>query len=102
MPSPENRQKIGYPVILKASPGGGEGVHAARSAQLEEKVGMAQKKQGGLRRPPSIWKNMASAHHIEIRLWPIKRRRCRSGERECSIEKYRNSSKNPSPSWTRG
>jgi len=85
-------QKIGYPVILKASAGGGgKGMRIARNpAQLEEQVGMAQNEAKAAFGDPSIYleKYLASAHHIEIQVVADKKGGIVAlGERECSIQR---------------
>jgi len=85
-------QKIGYPVILKATAGGGgKGMRIAHSVvQLEEQFPIAQKEANAAFGNPSLYleKYISKARHIEIQVISDKKGNIVVfGERECSIQR---------------
>ncbi|MGB8952694.1 MAG: acetyl-CoA carboxylase biotin carboxylase subunit [Candidatus Aminicenantales bacterium] len=85
-------QKIGYPVILKATAGGGgKGMRIARNpAQLEEQFPIAQGEAKAAFGDPSLYieKYMSNARHIEIQVIGDKKGNIIAfGERECSLQR---------------
>ncbi|MGB2765417.1 MAG: acetyl-CoA carboxylase biotin carboxylase subunit [Candidatus Aminicenantaceae bacterium] len=85
-------QEIGYPVILKASAGGGgKGMRVARSAtHLEEQFSIAQNEAKSAFGDSSLYleKFFTSARHIEIQVIGDKKGNILAfGERECSIQR---------------
>jgi len=85
-------QKIGYPVMLKATAGGGgKGMRIARSAtQLEEQFLIAQNEAKSAFGDPSLYleKYLPGAHHIEIQVIGDKEGNVLAlGERECSMQR---------------
>lgn len=85
-------QKIGYPIILKASAGGGgKGMRIARSpAQLEEQFSIAQLEARGAFGDPSLYieRFFLNARHIEIQVIGDRKGKVHAfGERECSIQR---------------
>jgi acetyl-CoA carboxylase biotin carboxylase subunit len=85
-------QKIGYPVMLKATAGGGgKGMRIARSAtQLEEQFPIAQNEAKSAFGDPSLYleKYLPGAHHIEIQVIGDKKGTVLAlGERECSVQR---------------
>jgi acetyl-CoA carboxylase biotin carboxylase subunit len=85
-------QKIGYPVIIKATAGGGgKGMRIARSPQhLEEQFPIAQNEAKSAFGDPSLYieKYLANARHIEIQVVGDKKGNVIVfGERECSVQR---------------
>lgn len=85
-------QKIGYPIILKASAGGGgRGMRIARSAaQLEERFSIAQLEARAAFGDPSLYmeRYFLNARHIEIQVIGDRKGKVHAfGERECSIQR---------------
>lgn len=85
-------QKIGFPVILKATAGGGgKGMRIVRSlAQLEEQYPLAQNEANAAFGNPSLYleKYMPKARHVEIQVIGDKKGNIVAfGERECSIQR---------------
>jgi len=85
-------QKIGYPVMLKATAGGGgKGMRIARSAaQLEEQFPIAQNEAKSAFGDPSLYleKYLPGARHIEIQVIGDKKGTVLAlGERECSMQR---------------
>jgi acetyl-CoA carboxylase biotin carboxylase subunit len=85
-------QKIGYPVIIKASAGGGgKGMRICRNApHLEEQFPIAQNEARSAFGDPSLYveKYVAGARHIEIQIIGDKKGKVVAfGERECSIQR---------------
>ena len=85
-------QKIGFPVILKATAGGGgKGMRIARSvSQLEEQFPIAQKEADGAFGSPYLYleKYISKARHIEIQVIGDKKGNIIAfAERECSIQR---------------
>jgi len=85
-------EKIGYPVILKASSGGGgKGMRVARSsAKLEEQFAIAQGEAKAAFGDPSLYleKYFEAARHIEVQIIGDKKGRVMAfAERECSIQR---------------
>jgi acetyl-CoA carboxylase biotin carboxylase subunit len=85
-------QKIGFPVIIKATAGGGgKGMRIARNAQhLEEQFPIAQNEAKSAFGDPSVYieKYLADAHHIEIQVVGDKKGNIIVfGERECSVQR---------------
>jgi acetyl-CoA carboxylase biotin carboxylase subunit len=84
--------KIGYPVIIKASAGGGgKGMRIANSAgQLEEQFPIAMNEAKAAFGDPSLYieKYLPKARHIEIQVIGDKKGNVRTfGERECSMQR---------------
>jgi len=84
--------KIGYPIIIKASAGGGgKGMRIANSAgQLEEQFPIAMSEAKAAFGDPSLYmeKYLPKARHIEIQVIGDKKGTVRTfGERECSIQR---------------
>ncbi|MEA2005818.1 MAG: acetyl-CoA carboxylase biotin carboxylase subunit [Acidobacteriota bacterium] len=85
-------QKIGYPIILKATAGGGgKGMRIASSArQLEEQFSIAQHEAKAAFGNPSLYmeKFFQNAHHIEVQVIGDKNGNVLAFcERECSIQR---------------
>jgi acetyl-CoA carboxylase biotin carboxylase subunit len=85
-------KKMGYPVILKATAGGGgKGMRIARTrAQLEEQFPLAQTEAKAAFNDPSLYveKYLANSRHIEIQVVGDKHGNVVAlGERECSIQR---------------
>jgi len=85
-------QKIEYPVIIKASAGGGgKGMRIANSAaQLEEQFPIAMNEAKAAFGDPSLYmeKYLPKARHIEIQVVGDKKGKVIAlGERECSIQR---------------
>jgi len=85
-------QKVGYPVIIKASAGGGgKGMRIARNPQhLEEQFPIARNEAKSAFSDPSLYieKYLADAHHIEIQVIGDKTGNVIVfGERECSVQR---------------
>ncbi|MDD8027635.1 MAG: acetyl-CoA carboxylase biotin carboxylase subunit [Acidobacteriota bacterium] len=85
-------QKIGYPVIIKASAGGGgKGMRICRNqSHLEEQFPIAQNEAKTAFGDPSLYieKYIAGAHHIEIQVIGDKKGEIIAfGERECSVQR---------------
>ncbi|MCX6567234.1 MAG: acetyl-CoA carboxylase biotin carboxylase subunit [Candidatus Aminicenantes bacterium] len=85
-------QKIGYPVIIKASAGGGgKGMRICRNANhLEEQFPIAQNEAKNAFGDPSLYleKYIVGAHHIEIQVIGDKKGNIIVfGERECSVQR---------------
>jgi acetyl-CoA carboxylase biotin carboxylase subunit len=84
--------KIGFPVIIKASSGGGgKGMRICRNAvHLEEQFPIAQNEAKMAFGDPSIYleKYITGAHHIEIQMIGDKHGTVLAfGERECSVQR---------------
>ncbi len=85
-------QKIGYPVILKASAGGGgKGMRVCRNpSHLEEQFPIAQNEAKNAFGDPSLYleKFITGARHIEIQvIGDAHGRIIAFGERECSVQR---------------
>jgi acetyl-CoA carboxylase biotin carboxylase subunit len=85
-------QKIGYPVIIKASAGGGgRGMRVCRTPQhLEEQFPIAQNEAKTAFGDPSLYieKYLSDAHHIEIQVVVDKKGTVIVfGERDCSVQR---------------
>jgi len=85
-------KKIGYPVILKASSGGGgKGMRVVRTpSQMEEQYPIAQNEAKASFGDPSLYmeKFLSKARHIEIQVVGDKKGHVLAlGERECSIQR---------------
>lgn len=85
-------KKMGFPVILKASAGGGgKGMRIARTpAELEEQFSIAQVEAKASFGNSSLYmeKYMPNARHIEIQIIGDKKGHVHAfGERECSIQR---------------
>jgi len=85
-------QKIGYPVILKATAGGGgRGMRVVRSSSLlEEQFSIAQSEANAAFGNSSLYieKYLPKAHHIEVQVMGDKKKNVIAfGERECSIQR---------------
>lgn len=85
-------RKIGFPVILKASSGGGgRGMRVVRSsAQLEEQYPIAQNEAKASFGDPSLYmeKYLPQARHVEVQVVGDKHGHVLAlGERECSIQR---------------
>jgi len=85
-------QKIGFPVILKASAGGGgKGMRICRTAtHLEEQFPIAQNEAKSAFGDPSLYleKYITGAHHIEIQVIGDKLGSVLTfAERECSVQR---------------
>jgi len=85
-------QKIGFPVIIKASAGGGgKGMRICRNANhLEEQFPIAQNEAKNAFGDPSLYveKYIVGAHHIEIQVVGDKHGNVIAfGERECSVQR---------------
>jgi len=85
-------KKMGYPVILKATAGGGgKGMRIARTrAQLEEQFGLAQNEAKASFNDSSLYveKYLSNTRHIEIQVIADKHGNVVAlGERECSIQR---------------
>lgn len=85
-------QKIGYPVILKASAGGGgKGMRIVQSQKyFEEQFAIAENEAMSAFGNPSLYmeKYLVDAHHIEIQIIGDKHGHVIAlGERECSIQR---------------
>ncbi|MHB8054673.1 MAG: acetyl-CoA carboxylase biotin carboxylase subunit [Candidatus Aminicenantales bacterium] len=85
-------QKIGFPVIIKASAGGGgKGMRICRNANhLEEQFPIAQNEAKNAFGDPSLYleKYIVGAHHIEIQVIGDKKGTIIAfGERECSVQR---------------
>jgi len=85
-------QKIGYPVIIKASAGGGgKGMRICRNqVHLEEQFPIAQNEAKNAFGDPSLYieKYIVGAHHIEIQIIGGKKGEVITfGERECSVQR---------------
>jgi acetyl-CoA carboxylase, biotin carboxylase subunit len=85
-------QKIGYPVIIKASAGGGgRGMRICRNQNhLEEQFPIAQNEAKTAFGDPSLYieKYITGAHHIEIQVIGDKKGEIIAfGERECSVQR---------------
>jgi acetyl-CoA carboxylase biotin carboxylase subunit len=85
-------KKIGYPVIIKATAGGGgKGMRVARSqTQLEEQLSLAQNEAKSAFNDASLYieRYMPNARHIEIQVIGDKHENVLAlGERECSIQR---------------
>ncbi len=85
-------QKIGYPVIIKASAGGGgKGMRICRNqSHLEEQFPIAQNEAKTAFGDPSLYieKYITGAHHIEIQVIGGKKGEIVAfGERECSVQR---------------
>jgi len=84
--------KIGYPVIIKASAGGGgKGMRIARNPQhLEEQFPIARNETKTAFNDPSVYieKYLVNAHHIEIQVIGDKKGNIIVfGERDCSVQR---------------
>jgi acetyl-CoA carboxylase biotin carboxylase subunit len=84
--------KIGYPIIIKASAGGGgKGMRIANSpVQLEEQFPIAMNEAKSAFGDPSLYmeKYLPRARHIEIQVIGDKKGTVRAfGERECSMQR---------------
>jgi acetyl-CoA carboxylase biotin carboxylase subunit len=84
--------KIGFPVIIKASAGGGgKGMRICRSAsQLEDQFPIAQGEAKAAFNDPSLYieKFVSGARHIEIQVIGDKKGKVTAfGERECSVQR---------------
>ncbi len=87
-----NAQKIGYPVILKPSAGGGgKGMRIVRSAiKMDEQFPISQNEAKAAFGDPSLYieKFIPGARHIEIQVIGDKKGKIVAfGERECSIQR---------------
>ena len=85
-------QKIGYPLIFKASAGGGgKGMRIVRSpAQMEEQFSIAQHEAKSAFGDSSVYaeKYFQGARHIEVQVIGDKKKKVIAfGERECSIQR---------------
>ena len=85
-------QKIGYPLIFKASAGGGDkGMRIVRSpAQMEEQFSIAQHEAKSAFGDSSVYaeKYFQGARHIEVQVIGDKKKKVIAfGERECSIQR---------------
>ncbi len=85
-------KKIGYPIILKASSGGGgKGMRVVRSSvQMEEQYPIAQNEAKASFGDPSLYmeKYLPQARHIEVQVVGDKKGHVLAlGERECSIQR---------------
>jgi acetyl-CoA carboxylase biotin carboxylase subunit len=85
-------QKIGFPVIIKASAGGGgKGMRVCRnSVHLEEQFPIAQNEAKNAFGDASLYleKYITGAHHIEIQVVGDKKGNIITfGERECSVQR---------------
>jgi acetyl-CoA carboxylase biotin carboxylase subunit len=85
-------QKIGYPVILKAtSGGGGKGMRICRTAaQLEEQFPIAQNEAKSAFSDPSLYieKYINGSRHIEVQVIGDKKGKAIAfAERECSVQR---------------
>ena len=85
-------QKIGFPVILKASAGGGgKGMRICRNAaHLEEQLPIAQNEARSAFGDPALYleKYITGAHHIEIQVIGDKQGNVVTfAERECSVQR---------------
>jgi acetyl-CoA carboxylase biotin carboxylase subunit len=85
-------QKIGYPVILKASAGGGgKGMRIVRSApEMDEQYSIAQSEAKAAFGDSSLYmeKYIQNARHIEVQVLGDKQGNILAlGERECSIQR---------------
>jgi acetyl-CoA carboxylase biotin carboxylase subunit len=85
-------QKIGYPIILKPTAGGGgKGMRIVRSAiKLEEQFSIAQNEASAAFGDPSLYieKFIPGARHIEVQvIGDSKGNIVAFGERECSIQR---------------
>lgn len=96
-------QKIGYPVILKASAGGGgKGMRIVHSPlQMEEQFTRAQQEARAAFGNPSLYleKYIQGARHIEIQVVGDKKGKVMAlGERECSVQRKHQKLLEESPS----
>ncbi|MBS3820063.1 acetyl-CoA carboxylase biotin carboxylase subunit [bacterium] len=96
-------QKIGYPVILKASAGGGgKGMRIVHSpVQMEEQFSLAQQESKAAFGNPSLYleKYIQGGRHIEIQVIGDKHGNSLAfGERECSIQRKHQKLVEESPS----
>jgi acetyl-CoA carboxylase biotin carboxylase subunit len=88
----DTAQKIGYPVIIKATAGGGgKGMRICRTPQhLEEQFQIAQNEAKSAFGDPSLYieKYLSDAHHIEIQVVVDKKGTVIVfGERDCSVQR---------------
>lgn len=85
-------QKIGYPIIFKASAGGGgKGMRVVRSrTQLEDQFSIAQNEAKAAFGDASLYieKYLQNAHHIEIQILGDQKGKVLAlAERECSVQR---------------